>query len=135
MKKPAEHRMTFHLGDGSTQVVLLFIDHDAARLKKRIADVGGFDPIPFYGYFWLDSEHVANIALLSPASGGTIIHESLHAAVACTVDRGMNPNDGESRPVKGLTKPVVPADVCANLAEQLVARIKRHMSSYRRRRD
>ncbi len=111
--------VTLRLQDGTTQALTLYLCADKAEVQATVKAVLGYLPSDCTDCFWMIQGGV-HIAIRRDASPGRIAHEAFHAVAAVAAQRGLDPNDYSIIRPRGDDFGYVPAEVCADLCEQIV---------------
>lgn len=107
------------LATGSLLRVRIHKCADKAQVQHAVSTALGYLPSDCTDCFWMDGDEV-NIAIRVDATPGRIAHEAYHAVSAVAKTQGLNPNDYELVRPRNDDFGYIPAEVCADLCEQIV---------------
>jgi hypothetical protein len=114
------------LQDGTKQLLKFYLSAGKEQLQELVKKEIGYLPSNCNACFWMENDTI-NIALDKDASPGKIAHEAHHAAIAAAQIKKLDPGDYTLvRPNKD-DFGYMPAELCADLCEQIVNTISKHM--------
>ncbi len=107
------------LATGSLLHVCIHTCADKEEVQRVVQSALGYLPSDCTDCFWIDGDEV-NIAIRKDTTPGRLAHEAYHAVSIVAEIQGLDPNDYELVRPRNDDFGYIPAEVCADLCEQLV---------------
>ena len=114
------------LQDGTKQLLKFYLSAGKEQLQELVKKEIGYLPSNCNACFWMENNTV-NIVLDEDASPGKIAHEAFHASIAVAQRKKLDPGDYTLVRPNNDDFGYIPAELCADLCEQVVNAISKHM--------